>query len=121
MSRGVNHVALLGNVGKSPEMRKLASGTLVANLTLATNEKKKQGEKWVDHTEWHLVVLFGRLAEISEKFLRKGSQVYISGRLRTTTYEDESQTKRWRTNIVAEELVLLNGNGTGPTPVPTET
>jgi single-strand DNA-binding protein len=109
MSKSVNSVTLLGNVGQPPESKKTQSGTLRTTASIATNERKKVGEKYEDHTEWHSVIFFGRLAEIACDYLRKGSKVYISGRLRTISWEDDHQQKRWRTNIVAEELVLLDG------------
>jgi single-strand DNA-binding protein len=108
MSRSVNSVTLLGNVGQPPETRTTQGGTKVTTVSLATNERRKSGESWVDHVEWHSITLFGRLAEIAEQYLRKGSKVFVTGRLRTTSWEDDHQVKRWRTNIVAEELVLLD-------------
>lgn len=109
MSKSVNSVTLLGNIGQPPESKTLQNGTVLTMVSLATNERRKSGEAWVDHTEWHSVVFFGRLAEIAKQYLRKGSKVYVCGRLRTSSWEDDHQVKRWKTNIVAEELVLLDG------------
>jgi single-strand DNA-binding protein len=109
MSKSVNSVTLLGNIGQAPESKNLGNGGTLTMVSVATNERKKSGETWVDHTEWHSVVLFGRLAEIAKQYLRKGSKVYISGRLRTTSWEDDHQVKRWKTNIVADDLILLDG------------
>ena len=122
MSKSVNSVTLLGNIGQPPETKTGQSGTLRTMASIATNERKKVvgTDKWEDHTEWHSVVFFGRLAEIARDYLRKGSKVYISGRLRTISWEDDTQQKRWKTNIVAEELVLLDGKDSGPAKVPDE-
>jgi single-strand DNA-binding protein len=120
MSKSVNSVTLLGNVGQPPETKASQNGTLRTTVSIATNERKKVGEKYEDHTEWHSVIFFGRLAEIARDYLRKGSKVYISGRLRTISWEDDTQQKRWKTNIVAEELVLLDGKDSSPAKVPDE-
>jgi single-strand DNA-binding protein len=122
MSKSVNSVTLLGNVGQPPETKTSQNGTLRTTVSIATNERKKvpNSDKWEDHTEWHSVILFGRLAEIARDYLRKGSKVYISGRLRTISWEDDTQQKRWKTNIVAEELVLLDSKDAGPAKVPDE-
>jgi single-strand DNA-binding protein len=122
MSKSVNSVTLLGNVGQPPESKQSQNGTLRTTVSIATNERKKvpNTDKWEDHTEWHSVIFFGRLAEIARDYIRKGSKVYISGRLRTITWEDDTQQKRWKTNIVAEELVLLDGKDSTPAKVPDE-
>jgi single-strand DNA-binding protein len=126
MSKSVNSVTLLGNVGQPPETKASQNGTLRTTVSIATNERKKvpnsdkAGPQWEDHTEWHSVILFGRLAEIARDYLRKGSKVYISGRLRTISWEDDTQQKRWKTNIVAEELVLLDSKDSSPAKVPDE-
>jgi single-strand DNA-binding protein len=109
MSKGVNTVMLLGNVGREVETRTTQTGLLVANLSVATNERQKSGNEWKDHTEWHYVTLFGRMAEIARDYLHKGSKVFISGKLRTTSWEDEHQVKRFRTCIIADVLNLLDG------------
>ncbi len=122
MSKSVNSVTLLGNVGQPPESKASQNGTQRTTVSIATNERKKvpNSDKWEDHTEWHSVIFFGRLAEIARDYLRKGSKVYISGRLRTISWEDDTQQKRWKTNIVAEELVLLDSKDAGPAKVPDE-
>jgi single-strand DNA-binding protein len=120
MSKSVNSVILLGNVGQLPESKASQNGTLRTTASIATNERKKVGDKWEDHTEWHSVIFFGRLAEIARDYLRKGSKVYISGRLRTISWEDDTQQKRWKTNIVAEDLVLLDSKDAGASKVPDE-
>jgi single-strand DNA-binding protein len=122
MSKSVNSVTLLGNVGQPPETKASQNGTLRTTVSIATNERKKvpNSDKWEDHTEWHSVILFGRLAEIARDYLRKGSKVYISGRLRTISWEDDTQQKRWKTNIVTEELVLLDSKDAGTAKVPDE-
>jgi single-strand DNA-binding protein len=121
MSKSVNSVTLLGNIGQPPESRKTKSGTALTMVSIATNERKKvpNSDKWEDHTEWHSVVFFGRLAEIAAQYLRKGSKLYVEGRLRTTSWEDDQQVKRWKTSIIAEELVLLDAHENRP-PQPPE-
>lgn len=120
MSKSVNSVTLLGNIGQPPETKESQNGTLRTMASIATNERKKVGEKWEDHTEWHFVIFFGRLAEIARDYLRKGSKVYVCGRLRTISWEDDHQQKRWKTSIVAEELVLLDGKDASASKVPDE-
>lgn len=116
---GVNKVILVGNLGKDPEVRHLEGGNSVANFTLATNEyyKDKQGAR-VERTEWHNISAWRGLAELAEKYLKKGSQVYIEGKLRTRQYQDKDQQTRYITEIIAEEISLLGGrpggnNGSG--------
>lgn len=107
-ARGVNKVILVGHLGQDPEVRYLPSGGAVANLKLATSETwtdKSTGEQ-KENTEWHRVVLFGKLAEIAGEYLRKGAQVYIEGQLRTRTWQDEQNITRYVTEI------LVNNNGT---------
>jgi single-strand DNA-binding protein len=108
MSKSVNSVTLLGNLGQPVEVRSTQTG-IVANISLATNERKKVRDNWEDHTEWHRVVVFGKLAEIARDYLKKGSKLYVTGRLRTTSWADDHQVKRHSTNIVADELILLDG------------
>jgi single-strand DNA-binding protein len=113
MPKSVNKVILVGNLGKDPEVKYTPSGTPVAKFSLATNEryKDKSGE-WQDRTEWHNVIAWQRLAEIVGEYLRKGSKVYIEGRLQTFNWEDrQSGEKKYRTEIVARDLVMLDGNG----------
>jgi single-strand DNA-binding protein len=113
MPKSVNKVILVGNLGKDPEVKYTPSGTPVAKFSLATNEryKDKSGE-WQDRTEWHNVIAWQRLAEIVGEYLQKGSKVYIEGRLQTSNWEDrQNGEKKYRTEIVARDLVMLNGNG----------
>lgn len=111
---GVNKVILVGNLGKDPEVRHLDNGRAVANFSLATSEtyKNKQGER-VTNTEWHNVVLWTPLAEIAEKFLKKGSQVYIEGKLTTRSWDDQDGNKRYTTEVVGRELTLLGSRSDG--------
>lgn len=121
---GVNKVILVGNLGKDPEVRYLEGGTPVANFTLATSEsyKDKSGNR-IEQTEWHNVVVWRGLAEIAEKYLRKGSMVYVEGKLRTRPWEDKDGLKRYTTEIIADNMTMLGGkkeeNPSAPTPPPT--
>jgi len=113
MARGVNKVILVGNLGADPETRAMPSGSTVANLRIATSESwrdKTSGEQQ-ERTEWHRVALFGRLAEIASEYLRKGSQVYIEGSLRTRKWQDKQGQERYTTEIVGNELQMLGGRG----------
>ena len=105
---GVNKVILVGNLGKDPEVRHLDNGRAVANFSIATSEtyKNKQGER-VTNTEWHNVVLWTPLAEIAERFLKKGNQVYIEGKLTTRSWDDQDGNKRYTTEVVGREMTLL--------------
>jgi single-strand DNA-binding protein len=115
MARGVNKVILVGNLGKDPETRYMPSGSAVTNLTLATSEswKDKQTGDQQERTEWHKIAMFGRLAEIAAEYLRKGSQVYIEGKLRTRKWQDKEGKDRWTTEIVADEMQMLGSKGGG--------
>ncbi|MCI5058544.1 MAG: single-stranded DNA-binding protein [Flavobacteriales bacterium] len=107
----VNKVILVGNLGKDPEVRYLENGTPVANFPLATSERYKDrntGER-VTQTEWHNIVLWRGLAEISEKYLKKGNQVYIEGKLRTRSWDDQNGNKRYTTEVVADNMTMLGG------------
>lgn len=113
----VNKVILIGNVGADPDVRYLEGGTAVANLRLATTEsyKNKNGER-VDQTEWHNIVLWRGLAEIVEKYVHKGMRLYIEGRIRTRSWDDQNGTKRYTTEIWADNMQMLsfkqdNGDG----------
>jgi single-strand DNA-binding protein len=115
MAKSVNKVILIGNLGKDPEVKYTPQGTAVARLTVATNEryKDKSGE-WQDRTEWHNVVLWQRLAEIAGEYLKKGGKVYIEGRLQTRSWDDkQTNQKKYMTEVVANDLVLLSGRGEG--------
>ena len=113
--KSVNKVILLGNLGKDPEVKYTPSGAPVAKLTLATNERyKDKGGEWQDRSEWHNIVLWQRLAEIAGEYLKKGSKVYIEGRLQTRSWDDkQTNQKRYMTEIVASDLVLLGSRGEG--------
>src|SRR5579863_9793806 len=113
MARGINKVILIGNLGADPETRAMPSGSTVANLRIATSEswRDKQTGEQQERTEWHRVALFGRLAEIATEYLRKGSQVYIEGSLRTRKWQDKQGQDRYSTEIVGNELQMLGGRG----------
>src|SRR5580658_5103642 len=113
--KSVNKVILVGNLGKDPEVKYTPQGTPVAKITLATNERfKGKDGQWQDRTEWHNVVLWQRLAEIAGEYLKKGGKVYIEGRLQTRSWDDKtSGQKKYMTEVVASDLVLLGGRGEG--------
>ena len=115
MARGVNKVILVGNLGKDPEVRYMPNGNAVANITLATSEswKDKTSGEQQEKTEWHRVVMFRRLGEIAGEYLKKGSQVYIEGKLQTRKWQDNSGNDRYTTEIVASEMQMLGGRGGG--------
>jgi single-strand DNA-binding protein len=115
MARGLNKVILIGNLGADPETRAMPSGMTVANLRVATSEswRDKQSGEQQERTEWHRVALFGRLGEIAAEYLRKGSQVYIEGQLRTRKWQDKQGTDRYTTEIVANEMLMLGGRSSG--------
>jgi single-strand DNA-binding protein len=115
MSRGVNKVIIVGNLGKDPETRYMPSGSAVTNLSVATTEawKDKQSGDQQERTEWHKVAMFGRLAEIAAEYLRKGSQIYIEGKLRTRKWQDKEGKDRYTTEIVADEMQMLGSKGGG--------
>ncbi|MFP6780791.1 MAG: single-stranded DNA-binding protein [Gammaproteobacteria bacterium] len=115
MARGVNKVMLIGNLGADPEVRYTAGGAAVANVTLATAESwrdKESGEQQ-ERTEWHKIVFFSRLAEIVGEYLKKGSQVYVEGRLQTRKWQDRDGNDRYTTEIVANEMQMLGSRGGG--------
>lgn len=115
MARGVNKVILIGNLGKDPEMRYTPNGVAIANLTLATSEswKDKSSGENVEKTEWHRVVMFQRLAEICGEYLRKGSKVFIEGKLQTRKWQDKEGKDRYTTEIVADSMQMLDSKGSG--------
>ncbi len=114
MAKGINKVILIGNLGRDPETRYMPSGGAVTNVTIATSEswKDKQSGQQQERTEWHKVVFFNRLAEIAGEYLKKGSKVYIEGSLRTRTYDKDGQ-KHYATEIVANEMQMLDSRGAG--------
>ena len=115
MAKGVNKVFLLGNVGKDPEMRATASGMTIASFTLATADRQKDAQgNWTDKTEWHNLVAFQRTAEIVRDYVKKGTQLFIEGKIQTRSWEDkESGQKKYRTEILVNELSLLGKPGGG--------
>jgi len=117
MARGVNKVILVGNLGKDPEVRYMPSGGAAANVTIATSEqwKDKQTGEQKERTEWHNAVFFNRLAEIVGEYLKKGSQVYVEGSLRTRKWQDKTGNDRYTTEIVASEMQMLGGKASEDT------
>ena len=115
---GVNKVILIGNLGKDPEVRYLDNGVAVANFSLATTEnyKNKEGEK-VSQTEWHNIVLWRGLAEVAEKWMKKGSSVYVEGKIRTRKWEDKDGNTRYSTEILGDNMTMLAGKPSSETPV----
>lgn len=115
MARGVNKVILIGNLGADPELRAMPSGVSVANLRVATSEKWKDKESGEDkeRTEWHSISLFGRLGEVAGEYLKKGSKVYIEGSLRTRKWQDKEGNDRYTTEIIANEMQMLDSRGNG--------
>jgi single-strand DNA-binding protein len=115
MARGINKVIIVGNLGQDPETRYMPSGAAVTNFTVATNEswKDKQTGEQKDRTEWHRVAMFNRLAEVAAEYLRKGSQVYIEGKLRTRKWQGQDGNDRYTTEIIADEMQMLGGRGEG--------
>ncbi|AJC15921.1 MULTISPECIES: single-stranded DNA-binding protein [Pandoraea] len=111
----VNKVILVGNLGADPEVRYMPSGDAVANIRLATTDryKDKQSGEFKEMTEWHRVSFFGRLAEIVNEYLKKGSSVYIEGRIRTRKYQAQDGTERYSTEIVADQMQMLGGRSGG--------
>ncbi|MFZ0485677.1 MAG: single-stranded DNA-binding protein [Arenicellales bacterium] len=115
MARGVNKAILIGHLGRDPELRYSPSGAAVANVSIATTEawKDKQTGEQQERTEWHRVVFFGRLAEIVGEYLKKGSQVYVEGRLQTRKWQDKEGGDRYTTEVVANDMQMLGGRGGG--------
>src|ERR1700676_5286048 len=115
MARGINKVILIGHLGADPETRAMPSGVSVANMRIATTEswKDKQSGEQQERTEWHNVALFGRLGEIAAEYLRKGSQVYIEGRLRTRKWQDKEGRDRYTPEIIASDMQMLGVRGGG--------
>ena len=115
MARGVNKVILVGNLGADPETRSMPSGMTVTNIRIATSEswKDKTSGAQQERTEWHSIALFGRLGEIAAEYLRKGSQVFIEGKLRTRKWQDKQGNDRFTTEIVADNMQMLGGRGGG--------
>jgi single-strand DNA-binding protein len=119
MAKSVNRVFLLGNVGKDPDIRSTGGGTMVATFGLATSERSKDAQgNWQDRTEWHNIVVYARLAEIVRDYVKKGSKIFVEGRLATRTWDDKEHAgrKNYRTEIIVNDLSLLSGreDGGGP-------
>ena len=115
MARGVNKVILIGNLGSDPEVKYLPNGNAVATLSLATSESwndRTSGERQ-ERTEWHRLVLWRKLAEIAEKYLKKGSKIFVEGKLQTRSWDDQSGQKRYTTEVVVNEMEMLDGRGEG--------
>ncbi|MFP6816775.1 MAG: single-stranded DNA-binding protein [Pseudomonadales bacterium] len=117
MSRGINKVILIGNLGRDPETRYSQGGNAVTNFSVATTEnwRDRQSGEQQERTEWHNIVCFARLAEIAGEYLRKGSKVYIEGSLRTSSWEQDGQ-KKYRTEVMARDLQMLDSRGGGGAP-----
>ena len=111
MAKSVNKVILLGNVGKDPEIRSTGGGTMVANFTLATSDRFQDAQgNWQDRTEWHNLVAFKRLAEIVRDYVKKGSKLFVEGKIQTRSWEDkDTKAKRYRTEIIVNDISLLSG------------
>ena len=114
MAKSVNKVILLGNVGKDPEIRSTPGGTMVANFSLATSDRfQDQQGNWQDRTEWHNLVAFKRTAEIVRDYVKKGSKLYIEGKIQTRTWDDKEGVKHYKTEILVNDLSLLSGREEG--------
>ena len=122
MSKGVNKVILIGNLGKDPEVKALPTGSAVTTITLATSEswKDKQTGQQQERTEWHRVVFYNRLAEIAGEYLRKGSKAYIEGKLRTRKWQDKSGVDHYTTEVIAENMQMLNSKQASPAGHPSD-
>jgi single-strand DNA-binding protein len=115
MARGVNKAIIVGNVGQDPEVRYMPSGSAVAEVSVATTEqwKDKQSGERQERTEWHRITFFGRLAEIVGEYVKKGSQIYVEGSIRTEKWQDKNGQDRYTTKIIANEMQMLGGRGGG--------
>ena len=104
----LNKAQLIGNLGADPDLKNTNSGLAVCKLRIATNERVKKGDNWEDHVEWHSVVCFGKTAENVQRFLRKGSKVYVEGKIRTNKWQDRDGNDRWTTEILADQIRFLD-------------
>jgi single-strand DNA-binding protein len=109
MASGVNKVILVGNLGRDPEVRYAQNGGAIAKLNLAVGERRKNGEEWVEHTEWVRVTCFGKTAENAGQYLSTGSQIYVEGRMQTSKYTDKEGIEKWSTEVVAHNITFLGG------------
>lgn len=106
--KSLNKVNLIGNLGNDPDIRTMPNGNKVANISLATTYSYKDGDNWADKTEWHKVVLFNHRADVADRFLKKGSKIFVEGRLQTRSWEDKDGVKKYSTEIVGNDLILLS-------------
>jgi single-strand DNA-binding protein len=106
--KSLNKVNLIGNLGNDPDIRTMPNGNKVANISLATTYSYKDGDNWADKTEWHKVVLFNHRADVADRFLKKGSKIFVEGRLQTRSWEDKDGIKKYSTEIVGNDLLLLS-------------
>jgi single-strand DNA-binding protein len=120
MARGINKVILVGNLGADPESRTTPSGLTVTNFNVATSDRRKdrQSGDWVEETEWHRIVMFDKLAETAREYLRKGSQVYLEGRIQTRKWQDKDGNDRYTTEIIARDMQMLGGRPGAGAPGP---
>ncbi len=118
MSRGVNKATIIGTLGQDPDVKYTASGSPVVNISVATNEswKDKTTGQQVEKTEWHRIVIFGKLAEIASQYLKKGSQVYFEGKIQTRKWQDQTGNDKYTTEIVANEMQMLGGKSESSAP-----
>jgi len=104
----LNKVQIIGSLGRDPELKTSGAGTSYTKITVATSERVKKGEEWVDHTEWHRVTIFGKQAENLVKYCKKGRRVYVEGKLRTSKYTDENGVEKFSTDILADDVKFLS-------------
>lgn len=106
---GLNKVTIIGNLGRDPEVRYTQSGTAVCTLRIGATERRKEGDSWKDHTEWFTVISFGKTAENAGRFLKKGRQIFVEGRLQTRSWQDKENQTRYTTEVVANQIIFLGG------------
>jgi len=116
MSKGtINKAFILGRLGRDPEMRYAPSGTAIATFSVATNSSQKQDGEWVDKTDWHNILVFGKNAEFAGEYLKKGKQVFIEGRMQTSSWEDQQGQKKYKTEIVVSDIQMISSKGDNST------
>lgn len=115
MAKSLNRVTLIGRLGQDPDVRVIPNGAKVATLNIATNEsyKDKSTDEWKENTDWHRVVVWDRLAEVAEEYLKKGSQLYVEGKIKTRSYEDSEGVTKYITEIVAQNFIMMSKDGSG--------